>query len=166
MTSLATTRLMQERRIWRKSHPFGFIAVPKKKEDGTLDLMVWECAIPGLERTIWEGGLYRLTMEFKQEYPDVPPKCKFEPPIFHPNIYPSGTVCLSLLDERKDWNCRLTIGEILIGIQQLLASPNNDDPAQSEAFQIFKSDINTYNRKVKEQAARFQRDVVLRQMNI
>ena len=31
----------------------------------------------------------------------LPPKCKFEPPIFHPNIYPSGTVCLSLLDADK-----------------------------------------------------------------
>jgi ubiquitin-protein ligase len=23
-----------------------------------------------------------------------PPKCKFVPPLFHPNVYPSGTVCL------------------------------------------------------------------------
>ena len=25
----------------------------------------------------------------------------FEPPLFHLNVYPSGTVCLSLLDEEK-----------------------------------------------------------------
>jgi ubiquitin-protein ligase len=29
-------------------------------------------------------------------------KCKFEPPLFHPNVYPSGTVCLSILEEDKD----------------------------------------------------------------
>lgn len=23
-----------------------------------------------------------------------PPKCKFVPPLFHPNVYPSGTICL------------------------------------------------------------------------
>uniref|UniRef100_A0A0K0F9Q4 SUMO-conjugating enzyme UBC9 n=2 Tax=Strongyloides TaxID=6247 RepID=A0A0K0F9Q4_STRVS len=166
MTSLASTRLMQERRIWRKSHPFGFVAVPRKNDDGTLNLMIWDCAIPGKENTSWEGGLYRLTMEFKQEYPDVPPKCKFDPPIFHPNIYPSGTVCLSLLDERKDWNCRLTISEILLGIQQLLSNPNNEDPAQSEAFQIFRNNSSLYDRKIKEQASRFQRDFVLKQMNM
>jgi ubiquitin-protein ligase len=34
---------------------------------------------------------------------------KFEPPIFHPNVYPSGTVCLSLLDEEKDWRPAVTI---------------------------------------------------------
>lgn len=34
---------------------------------------------------------------------------KFEPPLFHPNVYPSGTVCLSLLDEDKDWRPAVTI---------------------------------------------------------
>ena len=34
---------------------------------------------------------------------------KFEPPLFHPNVYPSGTVCLSLLDENKDWRPAVTI---------------------------------------------------------
>lgn len=26
-------------------------------------------------------------------------QCKFEPGFYHPNIYPSGTVCLSILNE-------------------------------------------------------------------
>ena len=37
---------------------------------------------------------------------------KFEPPIFHPNVYPSGTVCLSLLDEDKDWRPAVTIKQV------------------------------------------------------
>ena len=46
---------------------------------------------------------------------------KFEPPLFHPNVYPSGTVCLSLLDEDKDWRPAVTIKQVkpcvhLIGI--------------------------------------------------
>ena len=63
----------------------------------------WECAIPGPRGTIWEGGLYKLRMLFKDDFPSIPPKCQFVPPLFHPNVYPSGTVCLSLLDENKDW---------------------------------------------------------------
>ena len=39
---------------------------------------------------------------------------KFEPPIFHPNVYPSGTVCLSLLDEEKDWRPAVTIKQVCI----------------------------------------------------
>ena len=38
---------------------------------------------------------------------------KFEPPLFHPNVYPSGTVCLSLLDEDKDWRPAVTIKQVI-----------------------------------------------------
>jgi ubiquitin-conjugating enzyme E2 I len=51
-------------------------------------------------------------MIFKEDYPSSPPKCKFEPPLFHPNVYPSGTVCLSLLDEDKDWRPAITIKQV------------------------------------------------------
>jgi len=37
---------------------------------------------------------------------------KFEPPIFHPNVYPSGTVCLSILEEEKDWRPAITIKQV------------------------------------------------------
>ena len=38
---------------------------------------------------------------------------KFDPPLFHPNVYPSGTVCLSLLDEDKDWRPAVTIKQVI-----------------------------------------------------
>lgn len=63
-------------------------------------------------QTLWEGGLFHLKMYFKEDYPSSPPKCKFEPPLFHPNVYPSGTVCLSLLDEEKDWKPAITIKQV------------------------------------------------------
>lgn len=31
------------------------------------------------------------------DYPSKPPKCKFVPALFHPNVYPSGTVCREFL---------------------------------------------------------------------
>lgn len=74
---------------------------------------------------------------FKDDFPSTPPKCRFEPPLFHPNVYPSGTVCLSLLDENKDWKPSLSIKQLLIGIQELLVSPNVEDPAQADAYQIY-----------------------------
>ena len=36
-------------------------------------------------------------MEFSEDYPHKPPKCKFPQGFFHPNVYPSGTVCLRFL---------------------------------------------------------------------
>lgn len=48
---------------WRKDHPFGFVARPVKN-GLALDLQEWECAIPGKDKTIWEGGLFKLKMKF------------------------------------------------------------------------------------------------------
>nr|XP_058141533.1 SUMO-conjugating enzyme UBC9 isoform X1 [Dasypus novemcinctus]XP_058141534.1 SUMO-conjugating enzyme UBC9 isoform X1 [Dasypus novemcinctus] len=137
MSGIALSRLAQERKAWRKDHPFGFVAVPTKNPDGTMNLMNWECAIPGKKGTPWEGGLFKLRMLFKDDYPSSPPKCKFEPPLFHPNVYPSGTVCLSILEEDKDWRPAITIKQILLGIQELLNEPNIQDPAQAEAYTIY-----------------------------
>lgn len=52
------------RKQWRKDHPFGFYARPQKTAAGVLDLKVWECGIPGKQGTIWEGGLFKLTVTF------------------------------------------------------------------------------------------------------
>ncbi|KAK7507933.1 hypothetical protein BaRGS_00000898 [Batillaria attramentaria] len=137
MSGIAQARLSEERKLWRKDHPHGFVAKPAKKADGTMDLFNWECKIPGKKGTLWEGALLSLRMLFKDDYPASPPKCRFEPPLFHINVYPSGTVCLSLLDEEKDWRPSVSIKQILLGIQALLTEPNVRDPAQAEPYTIY-----------------------------
>ncbi len=96
-------------------------------------------------------------MAFSDEYPTRPPACKFEPPLFHPNVFPSGTVCLSLLSEEKDWAPTITIRQLLLGIQDLLGNPNLDDPAQREAYTLARNDRAAYDAKVRELAAAYAR---------
>jgi len=79
-----------------------------------------------------------------------PPTGKFVPPLFHPNVYPSGTVCLSILNEEEGWKPAINIKEILLGIQSLLDEPNPESPAQADAFNLFKKDKAAYERKVKQ----------------
>lgn len=50
--------------MWRKDHPFGFVARPAKTPQGALDLKRWDCSIPGRDKTIWEGGLFKLDVQF------------------------------------------------------------------------------------------------------
>jgi ubiquitin-conjugating enzyme E2 I len=64
-------------------------------------------------------------------------------------------VCLSILDDQKEWKPSITVKQILVGVQELLESPNNDDPAQSEASAIFSRSTPMYEQRVREQAARF-----------
>uniref|UniRef100_A0A669DTQ7 SUMO-conjugating enzyme UBC9 n=1 Tax=Oreochromis niloticus TaxID=8128 RepID=A0A669DTQ7_ORENI len=154
MSGIALSRLSQERKAWRKDHPFGFVAVPTKNPDGTMNLMNWECAIPGkkgvsyLELDCSRASLYNFVFNNLSSG-------KFEPPIFHPNVYPSGTVCLSILEEDKDWRPAITIKQILLGIQELLNEPNIQDPAQAEAYTIYCQNRMDYEKRVRAQAKKF-----------
>lgn len=75
---------------------------------------------------------------------------KFVPPLFHPNVYPSGTVCLSILNEEEGWKPAITIKEILLGIQSLLNEPNPESPAQADAYNLFKKDRMAYEKKIRQ----------------
>ncbi len=154
--SFAAKRLQQERTEWRKDHPFGFSAKPVTASDGKgQNLFKWICGIPGRQGTLWEGATYKLTMEFTEDYPGKPPKCKFVPVngkvLFHPNIYPSGTVCLSILNEDEDWKPSITIKQILLGIQDLLDNPNSASPAQQDPYHLFVNDKEQYKKRVRLQ---------------
>jgi len=153
MTAIARARLQNERKNWRKDHPVLFYARPEQRPDGSTNLFKWKCGIPGKTGTDWEGGCYTLVMLFPDDYPNKPPKCQFVPPLFHPNVYPSGTVCLSILSEDKDWKAALTIKQILLGIQDLLDNPNPLDPAQEEPFRLYKTDRESYRKRIRAQIA-------------
>lgn len=156
---IARGRLQEERKSWRKDHPHGFVAKPVTLPDGTQDILNWDVVIPGKESGLWEGARIPMTMQFSEDYPNKPPICKFKPvansgkPLFHPNVYPSGKICLSLLDVDKAWKPSLTIKHLLIGIQTLLDDPNNADPAQEEPYRAYKNDRKEYDAKVKAQVA-------------
>ena len=76
MEGMAVRRLKEERKSWRKDHPVGFYARPVSQGDGSSNIMVWEAGIPGKEETDWAGGVYKVRLEFSEEYPSKPPKCK------------------------------------------------------------------------------------------
>jgi ubiquitin-conjugating enzyme E2 G1 len=52
---------------------------------------------PSPENTLYEGGLFKATLSFPRDYPLQPPKMTFKTEIWHPNVYPSGLVCISIL---------------------------------------------------------------------
>jgi len=152
MSAICKARVAEERKQWRRDHPYGFYARPTKNADGSLNMMLWDVGIPGKEGTIWAGGLYKLEVHFPEDYPSKPPKCKFTPPLFHPNVYPSGTVRMSILKEEKWWTPEITMIQIVLAIQDLMNNPNMLDPAQVGAWQLRKNYLTAYEAKIKEQA--------------
>lgn len=83
------------------------------------------------------------------------PQVKFPAGFFHPNVYPSGTVCLSILNEEEGWRPSITVRSILLGIQDLLDTPNEGSPAQSDAYVLFTQQLTEYRRRVRAQAGRY-----------
>lgn len=67
-----------------------------------------------------------------------------------------GTVCLSLVDEEKDWKPAITVKQILLGIQDLLNNPNPKSPAQEEAYADFTKNRQRYEDRVKKQVIKTQ----------
>jgi len=79
---------------------------------------------------------------------------KFVPPLFHPNVYPSGTICLSILNEEEGWRPAITLKQVLIGIQDLLDDPNPSSPAQSEAYHLYMNNKHEYKKRIRLEAQR------------
>ena len=63
------------------THMQGITAQPLNEED----LFQWEASITGLSGTPWEGGIFRLSLSFSQEYNTCPPQLWFTTVPFHPN---------------------------------------------------------------------------------
>eukprot|EP01108_Squamamoeba_japonica_P009062 TRINITY_DN8303_c0_g1_i1.p2 TRINITY_DN8303_c0_g1~~TRINITY_DN8303_c0_g1_i1.p2 ORF type:complete len:171 (-),score=23.17 TRINITY_DN8303_c0_g1_i1:15-491(-) len=158
MSGIAKARLQQERRNWRKDHPYGFFARPDRTADGEQDLMVWKCGIPGKEGTLWAGGTFPLTIRFSEDFPSKPPHCAFPKGFFHPNIYPSGTVCLSILNEDENWTPTISVKQILLGVQELLDDPNPKSPAQDLPYQLFVKNKTEYTTRIKAQTKTYTLD--------
>jgi ubiquitin-protein ligase len=56
--------------------------------------MVWQAVIFGPDDTPWEGGTFKLLLEFTEDYPNKAPAVRFLTKMFHPNIYNDGQICL------------------------------------------------------------------------
>jgi len=66
------------------------------------EMAKWDVFLEGPKGTPFEDGIYQLELTFPPRYPDAPPSLKFVSPFWHPNIYPDGRVCISILHESGD----------------------------------------------------------------
>jgi hypothetical protein len=73
------------------------------------------------------------------------------------NAYLSGTVDLSSLNPEEGWSTAFTVEEHLFNIQQLLAHPNPNIPAQGLAYMDYAHNRPEYLRRLGEQCAAFSR---------
>ena len=147
----AQKRLMQDLKKLTNCPTDGITAGPHG-----ADLMKWDAAIAGPEDTPWEGGLYRLTLLFAEEYPHKAPEVRFVTKMFHPNIYADGRLCLDIL--KTMWSPVYDVGTLLVSIRSLLGDPNPDSPANPEAAAMYRENPVLYRQRVEEIAEKSLED--------
>lgn len=83
---------------------------------------------------------------------------KFDTKIWHPNISSqTGAICLDIL--KNEWTPALTIRTALISLQALLSAPEADDPQDAEVANMYKTDMEEFNRKAAEWVTTFAKEV-------
>ena len=145
---VATLRLASDLRSIQADAPAGCSASPAND----YNLFSWNATIVGPDESPWEGGIFTLRLQFPDQYPDKAPRVKFTTEMFHPNIFPDGTLCLDIIQDK--WKPIYTVSTILASIQSLLCDPNNDSPANVDAARLLASDPKEYKRRVRRLAAK------------
>eukprot|EP01147_Barroeca_monosierra_P004159 gene4159-6511_t len=122
----------------------------KTPVDGTLlafdeeNLLCWKVALFGPPDTPYAGGYFKAQLDFPETYPFNPPRMRFTSRIWHPNVFPNGSICISILHppgtdelsgERPEerWNPTQSIRTILLSVISLLNEPNTNSPANVDA---------------------------------
>jgi ubiquitin-protein ligase len=119
---------------------------------------IWDALLIGPPDSPFEGGIFKCQFKFNNNYPNKPPEFKFTSPMFHPNIYPDGRVCISILHEGEDefgyeslserWNPSQNVNSILMSILSMLTSPNFESPANIDASIMWRNNWQEYKNKI------------------
>ncbi|TKR57904.1 hypothetical protein L596_030547 [Steinernema carpocapsae] len=113
------------------------------------NILSWQVGIFGIPGTVYEGGYFKASLTFPQDYPFNPPKMKFDTFMYHPNVYTNGELCISILhpaihDEtsgeslNERWNPTQNVRTVLLSVISLLNEPNISSPANVDAAVAFR----------------------------
>ena len=134
------------------------------KENPIKDTAIYQCednglkiyaAIAGPKDSCYEHGMYFFGLSFKNTYPFDPPACEFicwqnNKTRMHPNLYPCGRVCLSIINTygRKDWTPSMNLPAIIVSLVSIMdANPLRNEPGSHSRPEVEERyrDIVTYH---------------------
>jgi ubiquitin-protein ligase len=129
----------------------------------TDNILKWKFTLLGPYNTPFEGYLLHGHIIFPNNFPNVPPIIEFTTKIFHPNIYPDGKVCMSILHDTREenfydkpeekWAPVHTIQSIVLSMILIIQEPNTESPANLDAAKLMRDDKIQYYRKLRKSLA-------------
>lgn len=120
--------------------------------------------------SLYYGGYFKASMTFPKDYPYKPPDFRFIKPLWHPNVYPDGRLCISILHAPGEdimsgetagerWSPAQRVESVLISILSLLDDSETSSPANVDASVQFRKDPTAFKRRVKEDVEMSKKDI-------
>ncbi|OCK82829.1 hypothetical protein K432DRAFT_292373 [Lepidopterella palustris CBS 459.81] len=120
--------------------------------------------------SIYYGGYFKAKMTFPKNYPYSPPDFKFLRPLYHPNIYPDGRLCISILHAPGDdemsgelaaerWSPVQRVETVLISVLSLLDDAEVSSPANVDAGVMLRGNKSQYEEKVRKDLEASKQDI-------
>lgn len=131
----------------------------------------WSVALIVLnEDSMYYGGYFKAKMTFPRNYPHSPPDFKFVRPLYHPNIYPDGRLCISILHPPGDdamsgetaaerWSPVQRVETVLISILSLLDDAEVSSPANVDAGVMLRNNPAEYREMVNKDLELSKKDI-------
>lgn len=120
--------------------------------------------------SLYYGGYFKAIMKFPRDYPYAPPDFRFERPLWHPNVYPDGRLCISILHSPGDdqmsgeaaderWSPVQRVESVLISVLSLLDDAEVSSPANVDAGVMLRKQPEAYKERVKQDREKSTADI-------
>ncbi|KAL1876668.1 Ubiquitin-conjugating enzyme subunit [Paecilomyces lecythidis] len=135
------------------------------------DIFNWNIGLIVLNPdSLYYGGYFKAKMTFPKNYPYSPPEFRFLRPLYHPNIYEDGKLCISILhapgeDEMSGelaaerWSPAQRVESVLISILSLLDDAEVSSPANVDAGVMLRKEPEKYKEIVRENVEASKKDI-------
>lgn len=135
------------------------------------NVFYWSVALIVLNPdSLYYGGYFKATMKFPKNYPYEPPDFRFTRPLWHPNVYTDGRLCISILHQPGEdamsgelaserWSPIQRVESVLISVLSLLDDAEVSSPANVDAGVMIRKDPAAYKERVKQDREKSKEDI-------
>lgn len=120
--------------------------------------------------SFYKGGYFKCQLLFPKNYPYSPPDFRFTSPLWHPNVYPDGRICISILHAPGEdimsgeaagerWSPAQRVESVLLSIISLLDDPEINSPANVDASVMYRDDKAAFNKRVLEDVEKSKKEI-------
>ena len=119
------------------------VGLPEKN-----NVFKWKISLVGPSDTPYAGGMFFLTVDFPESYPDQKPEVRFINKIYHLNVSSSnGHICISTLN---NWVKKTPMVDVISAIFALFYDQNPNSPYSSTMAREYTNNRKEFDRKAQE----------------